>query len=236
MKHIKCLFGFHTFKEKYNSGENCVHCHEINKDKAQLDLFKRREGFLSLKPKVMAKQFLIDMYDLYNTVCYFHPHEFERPNRFYLRSSPYGGLIEVEENHFKDMVEKWGNSKEQMTDFDKIMFKIYNMKDKDETIDKDDAYFSDKVVNLIEKYEYVLNSINDILDEAKEYDTKLSKEVSSKIATCIVDTLSDIYKCMREVEEERKKMKEMLDDATNKSFLKRLDLEDSYIEKIKGGA
>lgn len=92
-----------------------------------------------------------------------------------------------------------------------------------------------KIVNLIERYEYVLNSIKDILDEAKEYDTELSKEVSSKIATCIVNTLSDIYKRVGEVEEERKKMKQMLDDATNESFLKRLDLEDSYIEKIKGG-
>lgn len=236
MKHIKCLFGFHTFKEKYNSGENCVHCHAVNNEKREFELIKKREEFRSLKPKVMAKQFLIDMYDLYNTVCYFNPHEFERPIRLCLRNSTYSVLTEIEPDHFKDMVEKWEKSKEQMTDFDKVMFKIYNMKNKDEAIDKDDAYFSDKIVNLIERYEYVLNSIKDILDEAKEYDTELSKEVSSKIATCIVNTLSDIYKRVGEVEEERKKMKQMLDDATNESFLKRLDLEDSYIEKIKGSA
>jgi len=74
------------------------------------------------------------------------------------------------------------------------------------------------------------------MSEAEEYKTDLNEEVRSQMASCIEDTLSDIYKYVVRVEENRKEMKEMLDDATNKSFLKRLSLESEYIEKIKGGA
>lgn len=235
MKHIKCLFGFHTFKEMYNSGENCVHCHAINEDKKELELIKRREEFRNLKPKVMAREFFIEMYNMYIRVSYFYPEDFERPKRFIEHF--YGSAIGVySEDEFKEVLVEWQERVNKKTDFESIMFRISRIKRENSTIDNEDALFSDEAIAITQRYQYVLDSIKNIMSEAEEYKTDLNEEVRSQMASCIEDTLSDIYKYVVRVEENRKEMKEMLDDTTNKSFLKRLSLESEYIEKIKGGA
>lgn len=235
MKHIKCLFGFHTFKEMYNSGENCVYCHAINNDKEELELIKKREEFRNLKPKVMAREFFINMYKMYTVVSYFNPEDFEHPKRF-IGHSHSSSIYLYSEDEFKKILEEWLERVDKKTDFESVMFRISRIKRENSTIDNEDALFSDEVVALTQRYQYVLDSIKSIMSEAEEYKTDLSEEVRSQMASCIEDTLSDIYKYVVRVEENRKEMKKMLDNATNESFLKRLSLESEYIEKIKGGA
>jgi len=219
----------------YNYGENCVYCHAINEDKKELELIKKREEFRNLEPKLMARKFFIEMYKMYTVVSYFNPEDFERPKVF--RGYPYASTIGI---RFEDDLEKstieWQERVDKKTDFESIMFRISRIKRENSTIDNEDALFSDEVVVLTQRYQYVLDSIKSIMNESEEYKTDLSEEVRSQMASCIEDTLSDIYKYVVRVEENRKEMKKMLDNATNESFLKRLSLESEYIEKIKGGA
>ena len=86
---------------------------------------------------------------------------------------------------------------------------------------------------LIYKYSYAWDTYEQIIKEAREFNTYLSDEVVKEIHDSITQFIIDYCELEYRINKHQKQLKDEMDTATNESFMKRLQLERDYINKIR---